>query len=72
MGIAVLALSKKTVATKWHLSENLTFQNVLKNIKLLPAEKFGNILAFEKESKRKPLSLIWVDSFIKNNLYMWL
>ena len=38
-------------------SENLTFQNLLKNRKLLPAEKFGNILAFDKESKRKLLSL---------------
>ena len=34
----------------------------------LPAEKFGNILAFGKESKRKLLSLISTDSFIKNNL----
>ena len=37
--------------------------------KLLPAEKFGNILAFNRESKTKLLSLISVDSFIKNNLH---
>ena len=40
------------------LSESLTFQNPLKNKKLLVAETFGNILAFDKESKRKLLSLI--------------
>ena len=40
------------------LSESLTFQNPLKNKKLLLAETFGNILAFDKESKRKLLSLI--------------
>ena len=54
---------KKTVTIKWHLSENLTFQNLLKNRKLLSAEKFGKILAFDKESKRKLLSLISTDSF---------
>ena len=49
----------------------LTLQNLLKNRrKLLPAEKFGNILAFNKESKTKLLSLISADSFIKNNLYI--
>ena len=37
--------------------------------KLLPAEKFGNILAFNRESKTKLLSLISADSFIKNNLH---
>ena len=42
---------------KWHLSENLTFQNLLKNRKLLPAGKFGNILAFDRESRRKLVSL---------------
>ena len=36
-----LFLSKKTVTVKQHLSENLTFQNLLKNRKLLPAKKFG-------------------------------
>ena len=41
-----------------------------KNRKLLLAEKFGNILPFDKESKRKLLSLILADSFIKNNLYI--
>ena len=38
-----------------NLSENLTIQNLLKNRKLLPAEKLGklgNILAFDKESER--------------------
>ena len=50
--------SKKTVTKKRNLSENLSFQNLLKNRKLLPAEKFGNILTFDKESKRKLLSLI--------------
>ena len=60
---------KKPVSTlKWHLSENLIFQNLLKNKKLLPAEKFSNILAFDKESKRKLLLLISADSFIKDNL----
>ena len=49
------------------MPENLTFQNLSKNRKLLRAEKFGNILTFGKESKRKLLSLIPADSFIKNN-----
>ena len=40
---------------------------MLKNIKLLPAEKFGNILDFNKECKRKLVSLISADSFIKSN-----
>ena len=40
------------------MSEYLAFQNLLKNRKLLPAEKFGNILAFGKVSKRKLLSHI--------------
>ena len=34
------------------MSENLRFQNLFKNRKLLPAKKFGNILAFDKESER--------------------
>ena len=50
--------SIKTVIIKLHLSGHLAFQNLLKNIKLLPAEKFGNTLVFDKESKRKLLSLI--------------
>ena len=67
--------AKKLLATtESHLSvrmsENLTFQNLLKNRKLLPAEKFVNNLDFEKESKKKLLSLISEDSFIKNNLYI--
>ena len=40
---------------KLNLSENLTFQNLLKNRKPLPAEKLGKILVFEKEFKRKQL-----------------
>ena len=47
---------------------SLTFQSLLKNRDLLPAEKFGKILTGDKESKRKLLSLISADSFIKNNL----
>ena len=65
--IGFLQVGKRTI--KWHLSESPTFQNLLKHRKLLPAEKFGNILAFDKESKTKLLSLISADSFIKNNLY---
>ena len=72
MKIAVFSSKKTVCAIKRHLSENLTFQNLLKNRKLLPAEKFGNILAFEKESKRKLLSLILADSFIKNNLLIYI
>ena len=60
-------LQARKLTIKWHLSENLTFQNLLNNRKLLPAEKFGNVLAFDKESKTKPLSLISTDSFIENN-----
>ena len=37
------------------------------NSKLLPAEKLGNILVFDMESKRELVSLILADSFIKNN-----
>ena len=61
-------LSNKTVTIKLHLSENLTFQNLLKIIKPLAVEKFGNILAFDKESKRKLLPHISADSFTKNNI----
>ena len=35
------------------MPENLLFQNMLKIRKLLPTEKFGNILTFDTESKRK-------------------
>ena len=59
----------RKLTTKWHLSESLTFQNLLKNKKLLPAKEFGNVLAFDKESKTKLLSLISTDSFIENNFY---
>ena len=53
--IAVLAFFKQENCYNKmkNLSENITFQNLLKNRKLLPAEKFGNILTFDKESKRK-------------------
>ena len=61
--IAVLAFFKQQV--------KLTFQNLLKNRKLLPVEKFGNIWAFDKESKRKLLSLISADIYIKNNLLIY-
>ena len=40
---------------------------MLKNRKPLLTERLGNILLFEKESKRKLLSLISADNFIKNN-----
>ena len=50
--------SKKTVTVKLHLSENVTFQNLFKNRKLLPSEKLRNILDFDKKSKRKLLSHI--------------
>ena len=65
--IGIFQARKLTI--KWHLSESLTFQNLFKNRKLLPAEKFGNVLAFDKESKLKLQSLISADSFIENNLY---
>ena len=53
------------------MPESLIFQNLLKNRKLLPVEKLKNILAFDKESKTKLLSLtvISADSFIENNSY---
>ena len=59
----------RKLSIKWHLPESLTFQNLLKNRKLLPAEKFGNVLAFVKESKTKLLSLISADSFNETNSY---
>ena len=40
----------------------------VKKKKLSPAEKVGNILAFDKESKRRLVSLSSIDSFIKKNL----
>ena len=43
------------------------FNSIWKNGKSLPAEKFWNILAFDKESKRTLPNLISADSFIKNN-----
>ena len=56
----------RKLTIKRYLSESLTFQNLLKNRKLLPAEKFANILTFDKESKTKLLSLASADGFIKN------
>ena len=64
-----IGFQAKKLTIKWHLLESLAFQNLLKNRKLLPAEKFRNFLVFEKESNTKLLSLISVDSFIENNLY---
>ena len=54
------------------MSENLTLQNLLKTRKLLPTGKFENTLPFNKKSKRKVLSLISAESFMKNNLYVTL
>ena len=51
--VVLVFVSKKNVIINNKMaSENLTFQNLLKSRKLLPAEKFGNILAFKnvKES----------------------
>ena len=52
MDTAVLAFFKQenVLYIKWHLSENLisTFQSLLKNITLLPAEKFENINLYQK------------------------
>ena len=53
------------------MSASLPFQIFLKNRTLVPPETFGNIFAFDKESKRKLLSLISADSFIKNKLYIF-
>ena len=53
------------------MSASLPFQIFLKNRTLVPPETFGNIFAFDKESKRKLLSLISADSFIKNKLYVY-
>ena len=66
--VVLVFVSKKNVIINNKMaSENFTFQNLLKSRKLLLAEKFGNILAFDKY-KRKLLSLISADSFIKNNI----
>ena len=43
----------------------------MKNKNLLPAKKFRNVLAFDKQSYRKLVSLISADSFIKNNLLIY-
>ena len=51
-----------------NLAENLTFQNLWKEKKLLPPKKkLKYILPFDKESKEKPLNLVSTDSVIKNN-----
>ena len=69
----LFAINKTVSKTKWHLSENIPFLNLLKNRKLLPAEKLWNILAFDKESKRELLTLRSAHSFIgNNNVYMTL
>ena len=43
----------------------------MKNKNLLRAKKFRNVLAFDKQSYRKLVSLISADSFIKNNLLIY-
>ena len=52
MEAAVLGFFKREnlLYIKWHMSENriYTFQNLLKNITLLPAEKFGNINLYQQ------------------------
>ena len=52
METAVLAFFKqeKLLHIKWHLSENYipTFQSLLKDITLLPAEKIGNINLYQQ------------------------
>ena len=52
MEAAVLAFFKREnlLYIKWHMSENriYTFQNLLKNITLLPTEKFGNINLYQQ------------------------
>ena len=53
-------------ARKFYISKSV------KNRRLLPSEKFGNILAFDKKSERKLLSLISADSFITNNLFIYI
>ena len=52
MEAAVLAFFKRETLLyiKWHMSENriYTFQNLLKNITLLLAEKFENINLYQQ------------------------
>ena len=62
--------TKKTAEIKQHLSANLTFQNLLQNRKLLPAEKFGNILAFDKESKKATINYICRQFYHKQFTYV--
>ena len=52
IALLVFVSKKNVIINNKMASENLTFQNLLKSRKLLPAEKFGNILAFKnvKES----------------------
>ena len=58
----------RKLTIKWHLLERFTFQNLLKNRNLLPAKKFGNFFAFEKESKKSHYHLCQQTVF-ENNLY---
>ena len=54
METAVLACFRQEnlLYIKWHLSENLIhFQSLLKNMTLLPAEKFGNISLYQQTVK---------------------
>ena len=59
METAVLAFFKQEnlLYIKWHLSENLivTFQSLLKNTTLLPAEKFGNINLYQQTNLLKTI-----------------
>ena len=64
-GCTSFFLSKKTVKIKWYLLESPAFLNLLKNRKILPAERFGNILAFNKEFKRKSNHLYQQAFFLK-------
>ena len=50
METAVLAFFKQEnlLYIKWHLSKSWTFQILLKNVILLPAEKFDNINLYQK------------------------
>ena len=62
--IGFFQTKKNCYSQKLLLPENLSFQNLLNKLKLLPDEKSGNTMAFDKLSKRKLLSLISADSFI--------
>ena len=56
----------RKLTTKWRLSKSLTFQNLLKNKKQLPAEIFINILLSTKNLKQSYYHS--AGSFMENNL----